>query len=160
MYKRVLEDLFESCIKNTTEQAMVEDKTVLLCRVTNAVQRAISGEEQKVYVTSKMLKHLFDKKPAEEFHFIVNHLHKIVKFPDKIYKNKDGKRGHFCFVKKIKNQEYMCSIEIITNEFIECNCGNLNPCGIYVATVFRLRKIQYLNSYELMWSWKGDKPSS
>ena len=156
MYCCVLKDLFETTIKNTQEQSVVEDKTVLLCRLTYAVEKVISVSEFKVYVTSRMLKHLFDKKPAEEFHFIVDYLHKIVKYPDKIYINKDGKRGKYCFIKKIKNCEYLCSIEVVGADNSVCNCPN----GIYVATAFRLRKIQYLNNYELVWSWKGDKPSS
>lgn len=144
----VLKVLFEEYIKTTAEKSVVENKTVLLCHLTNSVVNAIGSAESKAYVTNRMLKHIFDNKPAEEFHFLVDHLHKVVKFPDKIYKNKDGKRGGFCFVKRIKNDEYLCSIEIIEGE------------GFYVATAFRLRKPQYLNSYELVWSWKGDNPSS
>jgi len=157
--KQVLKELFEGYIEATSEKSVVENKTVLLCRLTNSVLNALGTVETKAYVTNRMLKHLFDSKPAEEFHFIVDHVHKVVKFPDRIYRNKNGKRGCFCFVKRVKNDEYLCSLEIVNEEkSVDISTNVLG--GVYVVTAFRLRKPQYLNSYELVWSWKGDNPSS
>jgi len=148
MSHEVLRELFDLYIKSTDENSIVENQTISFCHLTNSVVRGLNISESKVYVTSRMVKHLFDHKPAEEFHFIIDFLHKVVKYPDKIFQNKSGKRGGFCFVKKIKNNNYLCSIEIVQNE------------GLFVATAFRLRKQSYLDNYKLMWSWKGDNPSS
>lgn len=74
-------------------------------------------------------------------------MHKIVKYPDYIYKNKNEKRGCWCFVKKIKNELYISSLEY-ENE------------TLWIATVFRIRKEKYLESFELLWSWEDDKPPS
>lgn len=131
---------------------MVANITVCLCHLTKTVSRVINVES-RVYVTSRMVKHLYDKKPAEEFHFILNNTYKIVKYPDKIYKNKDPKRGSYCFVKKICGNTYMCSLETVDNEEIDGD-------ELFIATVFRIRKEKYLDSYELLWSWKGGGPSS
>ena len=151
--------LYHKYVKGTLKLSTVEDKIVLVCKLTNAVKNVIKCIEPKVYVTSRMLKHLYDNKPAEEFHFLVDNIEKIVKFPDSIYKNKGGKRGEFCFVKRLNNDSYICPVEIIENcEKTEIPSGS--PAGIYIATGFRIRKANYLKNYELIWSWKGDTPSS
>lgn len=93
------------------------------------------------------MKHLYDKKPAEEYDFLVCNIYKIVKYPDRIYKNKDPKRGDLCFLKKLKGYNYLCSLEVADDE-------------LTVITAFRVRKESYLNNYELLWSWRGDIPSS
>lgn len=103
------------------------------------------------------MKHMYDKKPAEEFDCILQNIISIIKFPEEIYRNKTGKQGDFIFKKEIKGLLYLCSIQIIESDI---NCGNLE--SNYIVTAFRLRpkKTSYLNSYGLLWSWKGDLPSS
>ncbi len=146
---KTLLNLYEEHIRGTEQKAFVFEKTVSLCNLTLAVMSGIKLEEnKKVYITSVCLKHLYDKKPAEEFDFLVNYLYKIVMHPDTIYKNKDPKRGDFCFRKKLLENEYLCSIEVVEN-------GEL-----FIATAFRLRKESYLNSYELLWNWRDGNPSS
>jgi hypothetical protein len=78
---------------------------------------------------------------------VINNSHKTVKYPDEIYKNKNPKRGDYCFIKKIKEKKYLSSLEISND-------------GISVVTVFRLNKESYLNDYELLWSWRDGEPSS
>lgn len=98
---------------------------------------------------------MYDKKPAEEFIFLVDNIHKIVKYPDDIYENKPGKRGAFCFVKKLKGEKYICCLEIV-----DTLIDDEITAEIHLVTAFRVRKDSYLDSYKLLWSWKGDKPSS
>lgn len=100
----------------------------------------------RVYVSTRMLKHLYDSRPAEEFVSIIENLHTIVKYPDEIYENKTGKRGDFCFVKELKGERYIASIEITERK----------DKKIFVATAFRLRKENYLKNYKLLWSWRDD----
>ena len=130
----------------TPAKAIVADVTVFLCHLTNYVSSTLKSTT-KVYVNTRVVKHLYDKKPAEEFDFVVRHMHRIVKYPDCVYKNKDPKRGNFCFLKKIKGNDYLCSLEVSEEE-------------IFVVTAFRMRKANYINEYELLGSWKGDIPSS
>jgi hypothetical protein len=148
----VLRELFESHIQTTAPGAVVVDKTVLLCDLTHAVAQAIGSDARKVYATSRFLKHLYDKKPAEEFDFLVDHLRKVVRYPDIIYHNKPSKRGSWCLTKTIGNAVYLAAIE-----------ATAEPGGrteVYTATAFRVRDPNYLAGYELLWSWRDDRPSS
>jgi len=148
-----LKKFFNKYIKNTQEKAMVPDGKILLCYLPNAVMKGIETDFsiKSVYMTSRCVKHLYDKKPAEEFDFIINNLHDIVKYPDEIYKNLSGKRGDFCFVKRIEDARYLCTIGIAMDE-----CGNCKE--IQVATAFRLRDENYIKKYTLLWDWGNDKP--
>ncbi len=137
--------LCKKYIKGTEKKAIVQLVRVFLCGLTNAVLGGISFPSNRVYINTRVVKHVYDKKPAEEFDFLVNNTHLIVKYPDKIYKNRDGKRGEYCFVKDIKNQKYFCSIEIIQKG---------NSPQLEVVTFYRIEE-DYLKNYELLWEWKG-----
>lgn len=152
-----LQEFFKKYIKDSPEKAVVADRKMLLCHLTKAVMEGINidNSAKNIYVTSRCVKHLFDKKPAEEFFFIINHLHKIVKYPDKIYKNRNGKRGNFCFVKKMGNEKYICAIEILETNLIG---ENLNIKEITIATAFRLRNEKYIKNYTLLWDWGNGNP--
>lgn len=149
-------ELHKKHIHGTEEKALVVEITILLCNLTNAVIKGCSFETAKVYITSKCLKHLYDKKPAEEYHCLIKYLPQIVKHPDLIYQNSAGKRGSLCFYKKIGKNAYLCTLEKGVNleESIEMDIAN------FIATCFRLRDENYLKKYKLLWSWKGDNPSS
>lgn len=152
MENESLQSLHKKYIRGTSPKAIIMDKKILLCNLTKAVKRGCRFSSSGVYVTTKVLKHIYDKKPAELYDFIVQNLPKIVKYPSHIYKNKSAKRGDFCFVKSLKNEKYLCSIEICINP-------ERKQEEIYVATVFRTDD-KYLEKYELLWSWKDDTPSS
>jgi hypothetical protein len=147
----VVLELFESRIKNTKEKEIVALESVYICRLTRAVLSVLGFSDSKVHINTKVLKHLYDKKPAEEFDFVIRNLHTIIKYPDHIYKNKISKRGDFCLVKEVKNFKYLCSVEF---------CEDGDEMKICVVTVFRVRDEAYLKKYELLWSWKVGLPSS
>lgn len=164
-----LKEFFKKYIKGTPEKAIVADRKMFLCYLTKAVMEGVNidSSAKNVYITSRCLKHLFDKKPAEEFLFIIDHLHEIAKYPDKIYKNKNSKRGEFCFVKRIGNEEYFCTIEIL--EIPPAVCGfaefgasefgsNSVSKEIQIATAFRLRDEKYTKNYTLLWDWGTGNP--
>lgn len=164
-----LKEFFKKYIENTTEKMEVADRKINLCCLTKAVMRGIDIDysAKNIYITSRCIKHLFDKRPAEEFLFIINHLHEVVKYPDKIYKNKIKKRGIFCLVKKIGNEEYICSIETtkippaVLGEaaFGVSEYGAEKERGeIQIATAFRLRDDKYLKNYTLLWDWGNGNP--
>ena len=148
--RKVLAELYEEYVYRTLPKAVVINETVFLCHLTWAVARVINSKVMKVYVSTRMLKHLYDSRPAEEFIFVVENLHTIVKYPNQIYKNKNSKRGDFCFVKELKGSRYIASVEAPKGE------GE----RVFVATAFRLRKESYLNNYKLLWSWRDGYPSS
>lgn len=148
--------LFKLHIAHTEAEKPVFDQTILLCNVTNAVAKACHLKSTKVYINTKIIKHLYDRKPAEEFDFLIHNLHTMVKYPDEIYINKQSKRGDFIFVKELRNNRYICSIEVVD----DCLINNVLEDASFVVTGFRLRSERYLKKYELMWSWKGGRPSS
>lgn len=123
-----------------------------LCSFTFEVSRVMINSKYieskvKVFVTTKMLKHLYDKRPAEKYDSILNNIYTFVKYPDHIYINKDSKRGDKLFVMKIEDQNWIVSLESLEEKY-------------YVVTCFKQRGENYLNNYTLIWSWKGDNPSS
>lgn len=153
--KKVISELHEKYIQQTEAGAIVQLTEVLLCHLTLAVCRdgmGIDQDKTKVYISTRVIKHVYDKKPAEEYDFLVSNLHQIVKYPDLVYLNKKGKRSDFCLVKTIKNQKYLCCLEIM---------DDLDErVAFSVVTFYRIRKDSYLNSYELLWSWRSDTSSS
>ncbi len=164
-----LKELFKKHIRNTPEKSIVIDRKIFLCNLTNAVSKGIKVDDsiKSVYITSRCIKHLYDKKPAEEFDFILNHISEIAKYPDKIYKNKVSKRGEFCFIKRMGNEEYFCTIEIL--EIPPAICGvaelGISELGlnsaikeIQIATAFRLRDKKYIKNYTLLWDWGTGNP--
>jgi hypothetical protein len=148
-----LHKLYQQHIKGTAEKDVIKDVTMLLCDLTNEVRTRGNFPGERVYITSRMLKHLYDSKPAEEFEFILEHLQEIVRYPDAIYKNKTGKRGEICFIKSINNKRYLCSIE-------KSRVYNSNSRVNFIATAFRIRKESYVKNFELIGSWKSDISSS
>jgi len=143
-------------VKNTASKQPVFEETVFVCNLTNEVKKVCGLDSSRAYLNTKILKHLYDKKPAEEFDFIIRNVHTITKYPDKIYKNRASKRGAFCLVKKLKGDLYFCSIEVAQEISLDGFAENRN----YIVTCFRLRNENYLKNYELLWSWKGGVPSS
>ena len=105
--------------------------------------------EHRTYLTTKMLKHCYDKKTAEFFHFLLDNLNYIITYPDKIYKNKGAKRGDFGFTKILKGNEYFCSLEFDNKEK-----------KMFVVTSFKLKNDNYLKNYKLLWSWEDGTPPS
>lgn len=152
MSHKIIPDLYAKYIKGTESGAIVQDVQVLLCNLTNSVAKGIHSKCIRVYVGSRVLKHVYDKRPAEEFDFLVENVHQITKYPDCVYRNKNKKKGDFIFVKKLKNKTYVCSLQEIGQEQENEWCE--------VVTFFRIRKDNYLASYDLLWEWKGGEPSS
>ncbi|HLD57219.1 MAG TPA: hypothetical protein VJA47_02875 [archaeon] len=156
MKKISLIKLHKLYIQGTEERGLVIPHTMLLCNTTNLVVKAINLASPKIHITTRMLKHLYDSKPAEEYEFILHSLVSIARYPDQVYENKGGKRGHFAFVKTIKGASYFCSLEItqIINE--EEITEDMN----FVVTAFRMRRQGYLKDYKLLWDRKDGSPSS
>ncbi len=142
--KKIVPELHQKYIINTAKGALVQDISVFLCNLTYTVTREANLQGyHKVYISTKVLKHAYDKRPAFEYDLIINEIHKIVKYPDKIYKNKEEKRGDYCFVKTVKNEKCLCVLE----KGEQC---------LEIVTFYRVTKEKYLNSFSLVWSWRDD----
>lgn len=121
--------------------------TVVVCLLSQRVSSFLPCATKQVLINTRVIKHLYDRKPAEEFDFVVTHLVELLVEPDLVFTNKDSKRGDYAFVKKIDMDDYFCALEKL-------------KYSLHVVTVFRLRKKNYLKNYKLMWSRRGDTPSS
>ena len=141
MVLRSIVSIHESYIKGTPKGKVVTSATFCFASIKKIISIQIKSELRKVYINTRSLKHLYDKRTAEEFDFITNHLSFIITRPDRLYKNKDGKRGSFCLVKEIENNFYLCSLE-------------KTDVGFEIVTCFRTDEA-YLKNCELLWKWKG-----
>lgn len=148
---RVIPDLHKKYVRGTEKRAIVQFVQIFICHLTVAVVKGTGCICNKVYVSTRVIKHIYDKRPAEEFDFLIENVHLVIKYPDRIYKNKDGKRGSYCFVKNVKNTMCFCSIETVEKD------GQPPMCEI--VTFFRTSEA-YLKNYELLWEWKVGDPSS
>lgn len=156
MKKMSLSKLHKLYIQGTEEKAPIVLQTTLLCNTTNQVMKSIGLVSAKIHITTKMLKHLYDSKPAEEYEFILHNLVSIVRYPDQVYENKDAKRGQFAFVKTIKEHKYFCSLEATQVANDDATTEDMN----FVVTAFRMRREGYLKGYKLLWDRKVGVPSS
>ncbi len=141
----VISDLHKKYVRGTEKRAIVQVVQAFLCNLTVSVASGIFCPCNKVYISTRVIKHVYDKRPAEEFDFLMSNGYLIVKYPDSVYMNKNNKRGSYLFVKKIESSKYACSIEIIKKD---------NTAQCEVATLFRTNE-DYLRNYELLWEWKG-----
>lgn len=148
-------------IKGTEKKAPVVQVTVLVCNFTNIVKEVLSLPTIRVYATTKSLKHMYDKRTAQEFDFLLENLPKIIKQPTKIYENKDGKTGGYCFSREFSDNVYFCVIE--RKEEANPNDGELGMN--YIVSAYKLpedieKRERYISGYKLLWSWEGDVPPS
>lgn len=108
------------------------------------IQNVLNGKDRKAFISARSLKHIydrhiFDKKASRDFYFILDNLSEIVRYPDGIYLNTKGKRGDFLITKEIREQLYMCTLEIISDSEMEivsaCTTGE-----------------KYIKRFALLWS--------
>ena len=143
--------LHASHIHGTERKAIVQSVQILLCQLTAAVSKGIGLTCKRVYINTRVMKHVYDKRPAQEYDFLVENLGTIVKYPDRVYKNKDGKRGEYVFVKFYKNTFSLASIVVVNKESDDTQCE--------IVTFFTIDE-DYLSDYKLLWEWKDGAPSS
>lgn len=152
MSKGYIELIFTKYIQRTPKGAIVRDMTIKLSSLTHEVRHSINFLTSSVHITTKVIKKNYDKRPAEENDFMLHHGWRILRNPDSIYLNKDGKRADYVFTKRLYRQTYMAAVEV---------SDHAEAPMLYVVSMYRLPKPDnYLRSYELIWSRKGGRPSS
>lgn len=142
----------ERHIKNTPRKGYVKDLRVKVCEMPHKLKSKIKAKGPKVYITTKSLKHMYDVRSAQEFDFIITNIEAAILHPLRVYRNKEGKTGNICFYKEFGNNAYFYILDSQTD-------------SVYIVSAYRLSEIEekrknYLASYKLLWSWKGDLPSS
>lgn len=142
--------LHKRYIRNTPAKAIVSDVEILLCNLTNDVVKRGGFKSKKVYLNTKVLKHLYDKRPGEKYDAILETMIPQTKFPDILYNNKPGETATKCLFKSIGGVKYLLCLE-------EKDDRN------EVVTCFRLREeraMNYLKNLSQIWSWEsGGSPS-
>lgn len=163
---------FEKYIDGTPEKAPVPSAMLRVCNLTNVVSQELGLPEgtHAAHLTTRALKHLYDKKPAEEFSCIIDGLEQVTRYPSRIYANKQGKRAGFCLVGEFNGIEYICALEIkemviaeevelFTADGIEIDEGvSAITVQVCIATAFRVRDDKYLSKCTLLWSREDGNP--
>jgi hypothetical protein len=91
-----------------------------------------------------VLKHLYDKRPAQEYDCLLENILGITKFPDLLYINKSERSVDYIFIKAVNGYSYMCSAKFVQkNEY-----GKLN-----IITAFSVKQ-ECMRDFKLIWSWK------
>lgn len=142
----------EMYIKNQPDGAVVILEVISVALLSEIVQRALKLASPKVYIKTKNLKHMYEKRPESVYEFLLRNLDKIIHFPDRVYRNPAAKRGEFCFVKQFKNELFLAAIEF--NAHPETG-EEIN----LIVTAFKI-KHRYVSKYELIWDWKDGDTSS
>lgn len=138
-------------IKGTPKKGYVKDLRIKICDIPHRVKSKIKVKDERVYITTKSLKHLYDVRTAQEFDFIISNFDSAITNPTAIYKDKGGKTGDLCLYVEFEKSAYFYVLNLQQN--------------IYIVSAYRLSDINkkrksYLSGYKLLWSWKGDLPSS
>lgn len=132
-----------------TRHWCIIDAKIKVCSLIQSYDTNFFSAPISVFLASVALKHVYDKRPAQEFDLILQNLVKILTKPDAIYKNKINKRGNFCFCKTISQNKYICLVELVDYR---------SKFEFQIVTFFRVED-KYLKTYEIIWRWKGGTPS-
>jgi hypothetical protein len=151
MRRSPLVDLHGKYIRWTVRGALVKEWSSFLCTISNEAKKSCKIQSIKLYVSSKTMKHLYDKRPGWEYDFILVNLRHLVKYPDRIHRNAESKRGTFLFVKNIKGFLFMASVEEEPND--------ANETVLKIATAYHVEE-KYLKKFPILWTWRDGISSS
>lgn len=146
--KLSIQQLHKKCVRDTSKDSIVVEISILLCTLTVAVKTGVNLGSKKVFLKSRVLKHIYDKRTAQEYDFFLKSLYKVVKYPDMIFKNSGSKRGSKLFVKEIEGGLFC----IVLEENVEDDCN-------YIVTCFKTKE-SYLVKFQEIWHWEGGDPPS
>ena len=161
-----LRDLHKLYVKNTDQKSPIVLERALVGSLSNAVKEVLNGQHEeefntrKVYISTKVMKHLYDKRTAQAYDAILTNIPLLIRHPQDIYLNKKDREGDYAFTCEMevvdyegnKSQEvYFCSLQIYEKE--------MDIVTVFVFTSERKLK-NYLNQCTHIWNWRGDSPSS
>ena len=147
--------LHKQYIEGTRPKEYVKVFDVLAGQITSEVKKSINIKNPKVYLTSKVMKHIYDRHCHDKgqdhvYLFLLENIHLIIKRPDLIRENRDSrkKRGEFVFIADIEGELYACPME---KESVRK--GKKLKGRLSVVTAFKLkRKGRYLIDTKILFS--------
>ncbi len=145
--EKATRELHEKYIHGTAPDAIVEDKKVLIGTVSQSAMKGAKLSVERVHLSTKALKHIYDIRTAEHYDAIVDNLYDFIAYPDAVYKSKPGKRATHTFVKRVGKYRYFCALELIKEN---------HDTWFEFVTSSRFRSGNYLKGYKLLWSWEDD----
>ena len=144
MCKNALRKVVETYIRKTPWHGAVFNARVICGRLPQQIADIFEMSDRNIWANTRALKHIYDKRTAEEFDFICGDLSEMFHDPDAVYRNKTDKRGHFGILKRYGDLSYFVSVELMSSD--------LKKPVMELVTVFRTRDRRYLNDYDLLWS--------
>lgn len=137
-------------IKETADRCSITIKKGFLCKIKPSLFKLLNTHinciNRDVFLNTKSLKHIhdrhiYDKKTPKDFFTILFNLTKIIKYPDEVRRNLESKRGDFLFIKRIEEQLFYVSIEVVEGGLIEIVSSSITTEN-------------YLKKFTLLWSWE------
>ena len=96
-------------IKGTPPQGIVFLDKLLVTSLSESIQSVLDLPTTKVYISSKVIKHIYDRRLAMHFDYILSHLEELITNPDRIYLNKKGGELEFLFVTNF-SEDTLCTV--------------------------------------------------
>lgn len=127
-------------IANTAHKAAVADNAFYVTRLTSIQMYTLKANSKVILISTRALKHMYDKRTAREYDLIIGQLYAIIQTPDMIVANPEH-HGSFGFVKMIENKNYFASLEI-TQDYN------------YIVTCFLIKE-KYLGNKKIIRDWRG-----
>lgn len=137
-------------VQGTLKKQLVPLLDIRIGRIPQALRNMPSPSGNAVYLSTRVLKHVYDKRTAQEFDFLLAGLPKIIASPDRMYRNKLGKREGYCLVRTHDNFFSFC--------LLERKVFSSRPR--WEVVTFYVTDERYLAGYELVWERKDDESSS
>lgn len=142
----ILDIAHYSFIQGTVKNTFVVESTLFLCTVQAPLYRSLHNK--KILCTTKALKHLYDKRAAWEYTFLLNFLEIVLAKPDIVKANGLGRRGQYIFCKNVREILIAVSIEKTAEKET-----------LYLVTAFATEE-KYLHKFPILWSRRDGDPSS
>lgn len=137
-----LRDLHNDYIAGSVNKAYVTLDTFCITSIRKEVKHTIDSSTTKTYISTKVLKHIYDrhfsdKKQEKIYFFIIDNLHRILKYPEIVRVDKESrkKKGRIVFLKRFEEDQYACTIEKTTQRK-----GKKLEEVLNVVTVFKTKK--------------------
>ena len=135
---QTLSSWHEKYVKLTFPKQIIVSKSLIFGKM---------DEDSTVYLNTRVMKHLYDKRTAVIYFLLLQNLEYLIFYPDKIYENGLDKRKSLIFVKQIKKELLVV--------VLEKNQEKRNK--IFVITAFKTDE-KYLEKFKLLWKRRAASP--
>ena len=133
--KKRLFDISKEYIINTTPKAGIRKIDIPVGILSEKSAKLCGIENRTVYVTTWVLKHIYDKH-FKIYDLVIKKLYVIISSPDTIYLNKRMRRGEYLFYKFINETNILLVLQELNKKW-------------FVVTVFNTNE-RYLTKLEIV----------